>query len=104
MRYTKSMKKKKRRPIRLPVPEYSDRLLVSLPPQHVGMFRFLLEGYDNRASFTVLDRSEALLKVFFSPHQHAEARSALEEIASTLPLSIREWPEKALREPEKPLS
>lgn len=63
------MKKKKRRPIRLPVPEYSDKVLVSVPPQHVGMFRFLLEGYDNIASFTVLDRAEALLKVFFSPHQ-----------------------------------
>lgn len=72
------MKKKKRRPIRLPVPEYSDKVLVSVPPQHVGMFRFLLEGYDNIASFTVLDRAEALLKVFFSPHQHTEARSALE--------------------------
>lgn len=102
MRYKKSMKKKKRRPIRLPVPEYSDRLLVSLPPQHVGMFRFLLEGYDNRASFTVLDRNEALLKVFFSPHQHAEARSALEDIASTLPLTIREWPEEPVSEQGSP--
>ncbi|MEI3479629.1 MAG: DUF4911 domain-containing protein [Bilophila sp.] len=57
------------------MPECSDKLLVTLPPQQVGMFRFLLEGYDNIASFTVLDRSEALLKVFFSPHQHGEARS-----------------------------
>lgn len=86
------MKKKKRRPLRLPVPEYSDKLLVSVPPQQVGMFRFLLEGYDNIASFTVLDRAEALLKVFFSAHQHAEARSALENIATVLPIAVRPWP------------
>ena len=85
--------KKKRRPLRLPVPEYSGKLLVSLPPQHVGLFRFLLEGYDNIASFTVLDRSEALLKVFFSPHQHAEARSALDDISAALPITVRPWPE-----------
>ena len=89
------MKKKKRRPIRLPVPEYSDKVLVSVPPQHVGMFRFLLEGYDNIASFTVLDRAEALLKVFFSPHQHTEARSALEAIAAVLPITVRPWPAAA---------
>ena len=89
------MKKKKRRPIRLPVPEYSDKVLVSVPPQHVGMFRFLLEGYDNIASFTVLDRGEALLRVFFSPHQHTEARSALEGIAAVLPITVRPWPAAA---------
>lgn len=83
---------KKRRPLRLPVPECSDKLLVTLPPQQVGMFRFLLEGYDNIASFTVLDRSEALLKVFFSPHQHGEARSALEDISGTLDIRVRPWP------------
>ena len=55
------MKKKKRRPIRLPVPEYSDKVLVSVPPQHVGMFRFLLEGYDNIASFTVLEDRKSVV-------------------------------------------
>ncbi len=99
MRYTTGMKKKKSRPIRLPAPEASDRLLVSLPSQQVGLFRFLLEGYDNRASFTVLDRTQALLKVFFSPHQHAEARSALDEIAQTLPLTVRPWPSEAPKAP-----
>lgn len=89
------MKKKKRRYIRLPVPEYSDKMFISLPPQHVGMFRFLLEGYDHIASFTVLDRAEALLKVFFSPHQDTEARSALEDIAAVLPITVHPWPAAA---------
>ena len=81
--------KKRRRPISLPAPDYSDSLLVSMPPSTVGMFRFLLEGYDNIASFTVLDRHEALLKVFFSPHQQTEARAALDGIAQTVPLAFR---------------
>lgn len=84
--------KKKRRPFRLPAPEWSGKVLIALPPHEVGMFRFLLEGYDNVACFTVLERSEALLKVFFSPHQEAQALSALEEIAATVPLTMRPWP------------
>ena len=90
IRYTLRMKKKKRHPIRLPAPECSDSLQVTVPPQSVGMFRFLLEGYDNLAGFTVLDRTEARLKVFFSPHQHAEARSALRDIAATLPMTVED--------------
>lgn len=66
--------------------------MVALPPHEVGMFRFLLEGYDNVACFTVLDRNEALLKVFFSPHQEARALAALAEIAATVPLETRPWP------------
>lgn len=83
---------KKRRPLALPAPVRSGRLLVSLEPHLVGMFRFLLEGNDNLAFFTVLDRREALLKIVFSPHQEDVVRSALEAIGETIPLLVRPWP------------
>ena len=76
----------------LPAPAFSTRLVVSLAPEDVGMFRFLLEGYDHLAGFTVLDRQAALLKVFCSPHQRLELWRALGEIASALHLEIRPWP------------
>ncbi len=56
------------------------------------MFRFLLEGYDNLAYFTVLNRHEALLKIVFSPHRERAARAALEAVRGSVPLVVEEWP------------
>ena len=85
-------KKKRRLPKALPPAGASARLLVRLDPHQVGLFRFLLEAYDNLAAFTVLDRREGLLKVFFSPHQEREALACLHDIHTLLPLDIRPWP------------
>lgn len=76
----------------LPPPVRSGRLLVRLAPTQTGMFRFLLEAYDNLAYFSVLHRREALLKLVFSPHCEQAVRAALAEIAQSLPLEVREWP------------
>ncbi|MEG2172279.1 MAG: DUF4911 domain-containing protein [Desulfovibrionaceae bacterium] len=61
-------------------------------PSQVGMFRFLLEGYDNLAYFTVLERRTALLKLVFSPHREYFVREALAQIAGTVDVKIQEWP------------
>jgi hypothetical protein len=75
-------------------PVQSSRLLVRLDGACVGLFRFLLEAWDNLAGFTVLDRMEALLHVFFSPHQEAQVRIALAAIGTEIPLTVRPWPVK----------
>lgn len=87
-------RRRKQRPLGppLPAPAVSSLLLVRLAPSKVGMFRFLLEGYDNLAYFTVLERHSALLKVVFSPHRELFAREALAQIAASLPLEVEEWP------------
>jgi len=86
-------KKKARKPgPALPPPRASLRVLVRLAPHDVGMFRFLLEAYDNLAYFTVLDAREALLSVVYSPHQEDAARRALEDIGGRLPLRCEPWP------------
>lgn len=90
-----SQRRRKPRPA-LPAPVHAERLLVVLPPDQVGMFRFLLEGYDNLACFTVLDRHMALLKLLFSPHQRRAIWRALGEMATLLPLEIRPWPRSAV--------
>ena len=38
---------------------------------------------------------QQIMEVFFSPHQHTEARSALEGIAAVLPITVRPWPAAA---------
>lgn len=73
-------------------PDCSEYLLLRLRPSHVAMFRFLLEAYENLAMFTVLDRREALLKVFFAPGSKELVHAALGEISQSLPISISPWP------------
>ena len=79
-------------PPSLPPPRRSGRLLLRLAPEHVALFRFLLEAYDNCAYFTVLERRTALLKLVFSPQRERAARRALAEISRSLPFSLEEWP------------
>lgn len=65
------------------------------------MFRFLLEARDNLAGFTVLDRRECLLKVFFSPHQAQDVRRELAAMGEAIPLAVMPWPSEG-GEREKP--
>lgn len=87
----------------LPAPRRCGCLLVRLDPAHVGLFRFLLEGYENLALFTVLERKTALLKLLFSPHSLTAVRAALADIAETVPLRVSDWPLPPLP-PSPPLS
>ncbi len=63
---------------------YSSCVYIKITPSQVGMFRFLLEAYDNLALFTVLDKFEAILKVFYSPHQEKEALERLADMQSVV--------------------
>ena len=76
----------------LPPPARSARLLVRLAAEDTALFRFLLEGYDNTAYFTVLEPRTALLKLVFSPHREEALRRALAEMAGSLDFSVEPWP------------
>lgn len=80
----------------LPAPSGSGRLLVRLAPEHIALFRFLLEAYDNLAFFTVLERRTALLKLVFSPQRERALRRALAEMAQNLPFTTQDWPFQAV--------
>lgn len=79
-------------PPALPPPARSARLLVRLAAEDTALFRFLLEGYDNTAYFTVLEPRTALLKLVFSPHREEALRRALAEMAESLDFSVEPWP------------
>lgn len=76
----------------LPPPASSSFLLARINPEHVAMFRFLLEAYDNMALFSVLEKNPCLLKIVFSPHCLAHARQILAEMRQSLPFEIEDWP------------
>ena len=82
----------RRKALSLPPAFSSAVLLIRIAPRDVGLFRFLLEGRDNLGLFTVLDPRAALLKLLFSPHQAAEMRAALTEMAELLPFEVHERP------------
>lgn len=75
-----------------PPPARSARLLVRLAAEDTALFRFLLEGYDNTAYFTVLEPRTALLKLVFSPHREETLRRALAEMSGSLEFSVEPWP------------
>lgn len=84
---------RKRKPGKaLPAPAHSHFLLIRLAPAHTGMFRFLLEAYDNLAYFTVLEKDTALLRLIYSPHCEKSVRRALADIAQTIAMTVEEWP------------
>ena len=62
----------------------SKKVFIVIPPHEVGLFRFLLEGYDHLAQFTVLDRFQALLKIFFSSYQEERVTLSLNEISEVI--------------------
>ena len=86
----------------VPPPRRSGRLLLRLTPEHIALFRFLLEAYDNLAYFTVLERRTALLKLVFSPQRERAVRRALSEMARSLPFTVEDWPLPDLSLPPRP--
>ncbi len=85
-------RRSRHQPAAFPACRCSEKLIVIIDPDKVNLFRFLLEGYDNLAFFTVLNRKTALLKVAFSPHQRVQVEAALNAIGMVISLRVQEWP------------
>lgn len=78
-------KRRRLRPLG-PPPAFSSRLYVELPARHVALLKFLLEGYDNLAYLSVLNRRRSTLQVVFSPDQEAEVVRLLDGLRERLAL------------------
>ncbi|MDD4731046.1 MAG: DUF4911 domain-containing protein [Desulfovibrio sp.] len=92
---SKKRSRGRRRPRRgrvFPAPAHSARLYVQIPRSEIGLFRFLLEAWDNLALFTVVDRLRGVLLLRFSPHQEREVRVFLEAAAQEMPLHVVHQP------------
>ncbi len=63
---------------------------IEINPSEVGMFKYLLESYDNLALFTVLDKQKAILKVFCAKEQEREMLEHLEDMQSAIFFEIIE--------------
>ena len=45
---------------------YSKRLYLQVDRKYIALFKFFLEGYDNLAYLTVVDKKKAVLQLVFS--------------------------------------
>ena len=73
---------RKRRPRPLaPPPTRSARRYVQIAPENIALFRFLLEGHDNLALFTVIDRARGVLLLRSSPDQQDRVDQFLDSLA-----------------------
>jgi len=84
---SKSKPSSRRRPRKRfcpPAPAMSERLYIRIDPSKIGLFRFLLEAYDNLGIFTVANKFTGLLQLRFSPHQSREMRQFLDSVRTEM--------------------
>lgn len=84
----KSSRRRPRKRICPPAPERSERLYIRIAPSNIGLFRFLLEAYDNLGIFTVTDKFTGILLLRFSPHQKREMKQFLKTVESEFPVEV----------------
>ncbi len=68
--------------------QYSQRLYITLAPKDVARFKFLLEGYDNLAVMSILDKYASVAQLRFAPGQYEAVTTFLANIAPELPFYI----------------
>lgn len=66
----------------------SAAIYIRIPPHEIGMFRFLLEAYENLALATTIDRHMAILKVRFARESRTRLDRAILDIGRTIPIEI----------------
>jgi len=87
----------RRRPPYAP-PVKSERLYLTLAPSDVAYFKFILEGWDNLALLTVVDRFACVVRMLFSPDDRARVEDFLQRARRDLPqLRLRFDPKDAER-------
>ena len=84
MRCSEEAGARRRRPRRikdcgLTPPCLASRVLYAeIPRSSIALYRFLLEGYDNLAVMSVVDRYRAVIKLRFTPEAEATLRGLLQ--------------------------
>lgn len=95
MKKTSRIKPRKR--ICPPPPIQSAWTYVQVEPSKIGLFRFLLEGYDNLGIFTVANKYKGILQLRYSPHLKREIHSFLKAAGTELEIKILPTPSTSNR-------
>lgn len=80
----KSSRRRPRKRICPPPPTRSERMYIRIEPSKIGLFRFLMEGYDNIGIFTVTNKFTGVLQLRYSPHQKREIKQFLQAVRTEM--------------------
>ena len=83
-------RRRKRRTFRNPPPTRSEHRFLRVARADIARFRFLLEGWDNLALFTVVNPHTGALLLRYSPHLRREVEAFLAAAGSDI--DIKEIP------------
>jgi len=83
-----SSRRRPRKRVCPPPPLWSDRVYVRVDPSDIGLFRFILEGYDNLGVFTVVNKFKGILLLRFSPHLKREVKTFLKAAGTEMKVEI----------------
>ena len=89
-----SSRRRPRKRICPPAPQWSERTYIRIDPSDIGLFRFLLEGYDNLGVFTVVNKFKGILLLRYSPHLGREMRDFLKAAATEMTVEVLPLPLK----------
>jgi len=84
----KSSRIKPRKRICPPPPTRSARTYVQVDPSKIGLFRFLLEAYDNLGIFTVANKFKGILQLRYSPHLRREMNDFIKSVATEMEIKV----------------
>lgn len=67
-------------------PAWSERLYIRVHRKDIAYLKFILEGYDNLALLTVVDKYEAVLHLSYGPGRQEEILEFLEGMSKEIHL------------------
>lgn len=67
---------------------WSEHLYIRIPRRDIVFFKFILEGYDNLATMTVMDKYEAILQLAFHRTQKSEVLELIQGLSSEMEISL----------------
>ena len=59
---------------------WSEHVYVKTDPSNIAFIKFIFEGYDNLACTTVIDNTEAIIKITFTKEYTKEVLEVLEDL------------------------
>ncbi|NDV18789.1 DUF4911 domain-containing protein [Pseudodesulfovibrio sp. JC047] len=84
----KNSRRRPRKRICPPPPKTSARTYIRIDTADIGVFRFLLEGYDNLGIFTVVNKFKGILVLRYSPHLKREVQVFLKAVATEMKMEV----------------
>ncbi len=59
---------------------YSDRIYIKIKPSSIAYLKFIIEGYDNLAYVSIVDKQEAIVKITFTSEYKMDIKKIIKDL------------------------